>query len=373
MARKFLTAVDLAKNELQNPQVHNLAAAPSSPVKGQLYMNTTDNTLYWWDGSTWQGAKGSAPTFGTITQEQTFGATKTDGVASTVARSDHGHGNPVHDNAAHSAVNLSALAVPTAAINMNGQYIQNLLTPVGASDAATKSYVDSAAQGLDGKPSVIAATTANITLSGTQTVDGIALVATNRCLVKNQTTTSQNGIYDVAAGAWTRSGDADIWTELVSAYVWVEQGTTNADTGWLCTVDPGGTLNTTAVTWTQFSGAGQITSGAGLTKTGNTLDVGAGTGITVAADTVALDTAYADGRYALAAAGAKRYAVDVGGATSQVITHNLNTLDCIVQLYRKASPFDQIECDVEHTSTTTATVRFTTAPAAAEYRAVVLA
>jgi hypothetical protein len=99
---------------------------------------------------------------------------------------------------------------------------------------------------------------------------------------------SQNGIYVVAAGAWTRAVDADVWGELISAYVFVESGTTNADMGYLSTVDPGGTLGTTAVTFVQFTGAGQILAGAGLTKSGNTLDVGAGTGIAVAADTVGL-------------------------------------------------------------------------------------
>jgi hypothetical protein len=112
-----------------------------------------------------------------------------------------------------------------------------------------------------------------LTLSGTQTVDGVALTAGQRILVKNQSTLSANGIYDVAAGAWSRSADADTWDELVSAHVWVEEGTTQADTGWLCTNNIGGTLGSTSINWVQFSGLGDITAGAGLTKTGNTLDV----------------------------------------------------------------------------------------------------
>ena len=144
-------------------------------------------------------------------------------------------------------------------------------------------------QGLEPKQSVRAASTANLaTLSGPMTLDGVALVAGDRVLVKDQTTAGQNGIYVVAAGAWTRSADADVWGELISAYVFVESGTTNADMGYLATVDPGGALGTTAITFVQFTGAGQILAGAGLTKSGNTLDVGAGTGIAVAADTVGL-------------------------------------------------------------------------------------
>lgn len=183
----------------------------------------------------------------------------------------------------------SDLSAPTGDVSNGGFKLTNVATPIAGTDAANKDYVDSVAQGLDPKQSVRAASTANISsLSGPQTIDGISLVAGDRVLVKDQTTASQNGIYVVAASAWSRSNDANVWDELVSAYVFVESGTTNADNGYLCTVDPAGTLGTTAVTWVQFSGAGQITAGAGLSKTGNTLDVVAGTGITVAADNVAL-------------------------------------------------------------------------------------
>jgi phage-related tail fiber protein len=184
---------------------------------------------------------------------------------------------------------LDQMAAPTAAVSMNGQRLTGLAEPTSSTDAATKNYVDLSVQGLDPKQSVRAASTANIAaLSGTMTIDGIALVAGDRVLLKDQTTTHQNGVYVVAAGAWTRATDMDVWSELVSAYLFVEAGTVNADMGFLCTVDPGGTLGSTAVTFVQFSGAGQISAGNGLTKTGNSLDVGAGTGITVAADTVGL-------------------------------------------------------------------------------------
>lgn len=190
---------------------------------------------------------------------------------------------------AASLATLNDISTPTADFSMGGFKLTNVATPVNANDAANKDYVDTIAQGLDPKQSVKAASTANITsLSGAQTIDGIALVAGDRVLVKDQTAAAQNGIYVVSASGWSRSSDADTWNELVSAYVFVKQGTTNADNGFLCTVDPGGTIGTTAVTWVQFSGAGQITAGAGLTKTGNQLDVAAGTGITVAADNVAL-------------------------------------------------------------------------------------
>jgi hypothetical protein len=187
------------------------------------------------------------------------------------------------------ATRLDQLAAPAADLGLGGYRLTGLGDPQGAQDAVTKAYVDLTVQGLEPKQSVRAASTAAIaSLSGPMTIDGVALVAGDRVLVKDQATASQNGIYVVAAGAWGRAPDADVWGELVSAYVFVESGAVNADLGYLSTVDPGGTLGTTAVTFVQFTGAGQILAGAGLTRSGNTLDVGAGAGIAVAADTVAL-------------------------------------------------------------------------------------
>lgn len=143
--------------------------------------------------------------------------------------------------------------------------------------------------GVDFKESCRVATTANITLSGTQTIDGVALSVGNRVLVKNQSTASQNGIYVVASGSWSRALDANS-NSLVTAGMtcWVSEGTTNADTQWLLITDDPITLGTTALSFTQVRGLGQLVAGAGLTLTGNTLDVGAGQGITVNADDVAV-------------------------------------------------------------------------------------
>jgi phage-related tail fiber protein len=210
--------------------------------------------------------------------------------AITLSTSDVSEGtNLYYTDARVRANRLDQLAAPTSALGLNNQRITGLADPAAAQDAATKNYVDLTVQGLDPKASVKAASTANIaSLSGTMTIDGVALVAGDRVLVKDQTTTSANGVYVVAAGAWARALDLSTWDEHVSAYLFVEQGTVNADVGYLCTVDAGGTLGTTAITFVQFNGAGQVVAGNGLTKTGNTIDVGAGTGIAVAADTVAL-------------------------------------------------------------------------------------
>jgi hypothetical protein len=174
---------------------------------------------------------------------------------------------------AATAAVLADLGTTTANFSMNGFKITNLADPTSDQDAATKYYVDSVAQGLDVKASVLAATTANITLSGAQTIDGVSVVAGDRVLVKNQTAQAENGIYVAASGIWARSADANTWDELVSAYTFVEQGTVNADTGYVCTVNAGGTLGVTPVTWSQFSGAGTYIAGTGLTLTGNTFSI----------------------------------------------------------------------------------------------------
>ena len=141
-------------------------------------------------------------------------------------------------------------------------------TPSSATDIANKDYVDTVAQGLDPKASCVAATTANITLSGTQSIDGVALIATDRCLVKNQTAPAENGIYVVASGVWARAADMNTWEEVPGVFAFIEQGTTQADTGWVCTSNAGGTLGTTAITFVQFAGVGSYTASTGLTLTG---------------------------------------------------------------------------------------------------------
>lgn len=163
---------------------------------------------------------------------------------------------------------------------MNNNLIQNVATPVSGTDAANKNYVDNAIQGLDSKQSVRLKTTANVDISSpgslTANFDGLTPANGDRILVTEQTDTTQNGIYvyNGAATPMTRAADADSNSEVTAnLYTFVEEGSSFGDTGWtLITNDPI-TLGSTGLDFTQFNGTGSINAGAGLTSSGNTINV----------------------------------------------------------------------------------------------------
>ncbi len=140
-------------------------------------------------------------------------------------------------------------------------------TPTSATDPVTKAYADALAQGLNVKLSVRVATTANITLSGAQTIDGVSVIAGDRVLAKNQSTGANNGIYVAASGAWSRATDADISAEVTAGmFTFVTEGTVSANIGYVLTTPNPIILASTALTFTQFSGAGTIVAGHGQTS-----------------------------------------------------------------------------------------------------------
>jgi hypothetical protein len=456
MARKFLVGIDLNKNELLNAVIQNLGAAPASPAAGQIYYNTGDNQLYIYNGTRWEvagnavlsGLLSSRPAansvdsgtiyyatdtylfyysdgstwtqtnaFGSVTAQTTYGASSGNGSATTYARADHTHGTPALGTSTPNAISGVAGSAGSASVpskedhthaftpsqdlSMATYKLTNLGTPTSDTDAANKGYVDSVAQGLDTKASVVAATTTNGTFATAfadgQVVDGVTLATGNRILIKNQTDETTNGIYVVAAsGAPTRSADMNTGAEFPSAYVFVEQGTVNADSGWVCTNNSPVTLGSTNITFTQFSGAGTYTASNGVLLTGTNftfapesgkglqtssagaaiklattsglnvtsdLAVGAGNGISVLTNTVAIDSAVV----------VSKYATNVGDATntSYTITHNLNTRDVIVSVYESTGTYAEVICDVQHSTVNTVTLLFSLAPTSNQYRVVV--
>lgn len=297
-----------------------------------------------------------------------------------------------------------------AKLNLSGGTMTGAITlaadPAAAMQPATKQYVDNVVQGLDPKASVRVVSYTNVTLAGgaPNSVDGIPLAANDRVLVTGQTAQAENGIYVVSTlgtgvnGTWTRATDMDNWLEVPGAYCWAESGATYTDTAWICTANPGGTLGTTAITWARFASAGTVSAGAGMTKTGDTLDVVGDANLQVLADVINVLSApkwttartltltgdvtgnvSIDGsaNVSLAATvtsagtAAKHFAGNVPAGTSCTITHNLGSRDVVVQVYRNSGNYDTVLCDVWRSDTNNVVLKFATSVAANAFRCVV--
>ena len=311
--------------------------------------------------------------------------------------------------AAVRAVPLDEMAVPADDLTVEGYRITNVGAPVDAMDAANKGYVDAMNQGLDVKASVRAASINNVVRSGEQTVDGVELLAGDRVLLKNQSDPSQNGIYTVSAGNWQRAADANDAGEVTPGmFTFVEEGVRNADSGWVLVTDGAISLGATALNFSQFSGAGQVEAGAGLTKDGNTLNIGGVEGrIQVNADTVDIDPDYVGqgtittvgtltegalgegfttvglaqgGTGATTAAGArsslgattKAAWTLTNSATEYNLVHGFGSRDVVVQIHENVAPFQVVDADVEITDLNSVTVRMGVAPEPNAYRVVVV-
>jgi hypothetical protein len=301
-------------------------------------------------------------------------------------------------------------------IDLASQKAVNAGDPTNPADLVTKSYVDNLLAGLRWKEPVKAATTGNITLSGTQTVDGVSLVASDRVLVKDQSTGSANGIYVVSAGAWSRATDADSSAELDSATVMVQQGTANGDKAFTQTANAP-TVGTTSLVWTQVGGGnsyaadgnglelsgvtfsleldgttltkgtaglriGSGAAGNGLTEASGVLAVNTGSGLEVSSDAVRIATSAAGtgltggGGSALAvdtSVVVRKYAQNVGAmsaGTPVTITHNLNTTDVTVGVY-ELSGGAFVDMDVKVASANTVTLTTAAAQSADTFRVIV--
>ena len=244
----------------------------------------------------------------------------------------------------------------------------NLPTPSAAGDAVPKSYVDSAVEGLAWKDSARVGTQSNINLASPgATIDGVTMASQDRVLVRNQSTQSQNGIYvwNGASTALTRSLDASTFAELEQAIITVEEGT-DAGTTWRQT-QVNGTIDVSNVLFTSFAAAAPAASEttAGIAELATQAEVDAGTDD--ARIVTSLKLANWSGRLRKVST-----SIGDGSATSYVVTHNLNTRDVIIRVFPNSGQYDDVEVDVQRTSTTTATLVFATAPASNAYRVVVL-
>jgi hypothetical protein len=231
-----------------------------------------------------------------------IGTANAAGTAKTLALSDHVHDlpfTPVQD----------ALGAATASVSFNNQKITNLATPTSGGDAVNKTYADAIAVGLKLKNPAVAVAVANqATMSGqAQTIDGVALnTVGQRVLLTAQTTATQNGLWVIAAGAWTRPTDFAAGSSAALSYVPVTGGTVYAGSGWLDTNTAGSdVVDTNNLTWGLFTQPSTITAGAGLTKTGNTIDVVANAdgSIVVSADDVKVGVLATDAQHGLRGGG----------------------------------------------------------------------
>lgn len=392
MAKLFGVHINLNQNEIQNVLIHKLASAPSTPVAGQMYYNTSGNEMYFYDGTAWKPWKANgviSVSINTTANGLSVNAS-TGAVTFTLALANGSSAGAMSSTHFNDLTNATASNTVSQIVKRDSNGNISISNPTNASHAATKQYVDNIATGLNIKASVKASTTANITLSGAQTVDGISCVANDRVLVKNQAVPSQNGVYIVSASTWTRATDYATGSNAASTFMFIEQGSTLGETGWVCTNDTGSAVvGTNSLAYTQFTGGASYTAGDGLTQVGNAFNVvAADASIIVNADNIAVRTDASTietfgGGIRVKDAGitgaklasaifstgltftsnvltvtnytpvtsttvARKYVATsqtIGGGTATTITHNLNTTAVLVQV-RDASTLEEIECDI---------------------------
>jgi hypothetical protein len=425
MARKFLTHIDLAKNELQNAVIQQLASDPGSPVQGQIYYNTGDDTIYVYTGSAWEAVGTGAgtgdvvgpasatnnaivrfdDTTGKLVQDSVVTIADTTGVIAgtegiTFDGTSSGTTAVVATAAASGTITLPAatdtlvgkattdtLTNKTIDANGTGNSISNLevadfasgvvdtTTTLGTSDTvlptqiAVKTYVDNQLQGLSWKTAVRAATTAAVTLAtdleNADTLDGVTLATGDRILVKNQADQTENGVYIVAAsGAPTRATDANSGAELVNATVFVAEGTANADKVYTQTTNATITIGASNVVFAEVNGG---TVPAASTTVAGKVELATQAEAEAKTDTDRALTAVSVVNFPIK----KTFTIGDGAETSYTLTHSLGTKEVMTQV-RQAADDVVVECDIVNTSTSAVTLTFTVAPASNAIKAVVI-
>ena len=432
MAQKFLTNVDLNQNQLINATFEKLGTDPSSGnFEGRLIYNTATDTIKVYTGSAFVSIPHTIVSGGGAGIAEALTVSESNGtVTLTLNVADTDSAGLLPAAMWQMLTDATADATASKLVKRDSNGNAKVATPTDAAHIATKGYVDAARQGLDVKQSVRVATVSAINLTSDlnagDTIDGVTLVAGDRVLVKNQSTALENGIYvATTSGAASRSSDAngtaDTGELKPGTFTFVEEGTTNSDKGFVVSTNGTITIDTTAIAWTQFSGAGSFTAGDGLSQDGNTINVNVTSNRTaITADAIDIsanyvgqssittlgtittgvwngtDVAVADGGSGASdAAGARTNlgikttagavttststlarvasqgcAASASGTSTTTVTHNFNTLDVSVQIVEVAGGAT-VFGDVVRANADTVTVTLLGAISSGDYRIVV--
>jgi hypothetical protein len=437
MPIQILDHSNFNQTEIRSVVLEKLASAPSSPVQGQTYYDTTLNKQGVYNGTSWDysGAGGVTSVSGTAPIVSSGGSTPAISItpasgsaAGSMSSADFtklANATNANTNSAivqrdssgnfaagtitatltgtasnasqlnsqapsfyiartnHTGVQtastisdfdtqvrtsrLDQMAAPSSAVSMNGQRLTGLSAPASGTDAVNQNYVDAAVSTGNNKGTARVVVTTNITLATPgATIDGVTMASSDIVLLVGQSAAAENGLYvwSGASSALVRTTNADTSAEVKSGlFVFVTEGTANADNGYTLVTNDPITLGTTALTFVQTSGAGQITAGTGMTKTGNVLNVAAGTGMVANADDMAVDVTVVARKYT--------QLVGDGSSASIAVTHSLNNNTPAVSLQR-VSDSVQVFPGVVFTSTSQITLTFATAPTSNQYRVTVI-
>lgn len=346
---KVAQSTDFNHYQLLNALLHLVNGSPTTPSAGQVWYDTATGKFMYQNASAAIDATARANHSGTQV------ASTISNLATTVQ-----------------AYSLSTFAVPTADLSLGTHKLTGLTAGSATGQAveydqlntAISTALATATAGITYKAPVRIATTANITLSAPQTIDSVAVIAGQRVLVKNQSTASQNGIYLVAAGSWTRTTDADSAAELEGGVIVpVDEGTTNANTMWMLATDVT-TLGTDSITWTQFGSGTTYTASLGVQLVGSDIRANLGTGLTLSGNTIVPD--YGGGKVFK-----QKTAVGYVATTGQdiVVNHAFSLAvkeDLVVRVYEVG--VGEVQVGVLPTDVDNVTLSFGTTPTTNQYR-----